>query len=136
MIYLTSTTESQQILIPNTYGFTPGAASQLLILSTVDLVEFEREYMSNGSYDARAFSAAFRISDPSGAQLTQDGRYIIFAVAFDTAPVVGSFEYRLIQAGKIVSGGCCLIGKYGEQTEVYEVPTVNYDMSIQYQQYD
>lgn len=136
MIYLTSTTESQQILIPNTYGFTPGVASQLLILSTVDLVEFEREYMSNGSYDSRAFSAAFRISDPSGAQLTPDGRYIIFAVAFDTAPVVGSFEYRLIQAGKIVSGGCCQVGRYGEEEGIYEVPVEQFDKTIQYEQYD
>ena len=136
MIYLESTTESQQILIPNAYGFTPGGEAQLLILSTVDLVEFARRYANGGSYDAAAFSSAFRIGTSDPVILTADGRYVKFVVAFDEAPQVGSYEYRLLQGGKLAGGGCCLIGKYGEQTEVYEVPTVDYEMTIQYQQYD
>lgn len=136
MIYLTSTTELQEILIPNVYGFTPGGECQLLILSTVDLVEFTKRYANGGSYDALAFSAAFRIGTSAPVTLTEDGRYVVFNVAFDQSPVVGSWEYRLLQDGKLVSGGCCQVGEYGEEQEIYEVPTVDYDRTIQYNQYD
>lgn len=136
MIYLQSTTERQQIMIPNAYGFRAGAESMLLILSTVDLVEFQKRYSTGGSFDAQAFSSAFRIGDSVAAQLTEDGLYVKYYVSFSEAPVVGSWEYRLLQDGKLVGGGCCLIGKYGEDQEVYEVPTVEYDRTIQYNQYD
>lgn len=136
MIYLQSTTERQQIMIPNAYGFRAGQEAMLYILSTVDLVEFEKRIANGGSFDALAFSAAFRIGEAVSAQLTEDGLYVRYYVGFNEAPVVGSWEYRLLQDGKLVGGGCCLIGKYGEDQEVYEVPTVEYDRTIQYQQYD
>lgn len=136
MIYLTNTTELQEIRIPNSYGFTAGVECRLLILSTVDLVEFDRRYANGGSYDAAAFSSAFRIGTSSPVTQTADGRYINFLVAFDTAPVVGSFEYRLLQGNKLVGGGCCQVGEYGEEEDIYEVPTEQYDRTIQYNQYD
>lgn len=132
MIYLTNTTELQEIRIPNAYGYAPGVECRLLILSTVDLVEFD----NGGSYDAAAFSSVFRIGTSSLVTLTEDGRYIDFLVAFDTAPVVGSFEYRLLQGDKLVGGGCCQVGEYGEEKDIYEVPTEQYDRTIQYNQYD
>ena len=136
MIYLTSTTERQAIMIPNAYGFRVGQESVLYILSTVDLAAWEEAYNNGGSFDARAFSSAFRIGGAVTAQLTEDGLFVRFYVQFDEAPMVGSWEYRLLQDGKLVGGGCCLIGKYGEDQEVYEVPTVEYDRTIQYNQYD
>ena len=136
MIYLTATTESQQIIIPNVYGFTAGVEAQLFILSTVDIVEWERRYQNGGSYDSRAFSSAFRIGDGSQATLTPDGRYVIFTVSFRTAPMVGSYEYRLMQGSQLVGGGCCQIGEYGEDGDIYEPDVTMYDKSIQYEQYD
>ena len=135
MIYLTSTTEQQTILIPNVYGFTPGMSAQILLLSTVDLVEFEKLYANGGSYDMEAFSAAFRIGTSEPVTLTEDGRYVIFKVAFDEAPLVGSFEYRLLQSDKLVSGGCCQIGAYDTEEDIYEPDVTMYDKTIQYEQY-
>ena len=136
MIYLASTTERQQIMIPNAYGFRVGQEAVLYILSTVDLVEFAKLIANGGSFDGMSFSAAFRIGDAVSAHLTPDGLYVKYYVGFDQAPVVGSWEYRLLQDGKLVGGGCCLIGKYGEAQEVYDVPTMDYDRTIQYNQYD
>lgn len=136
MIYLQSTTERQQIMIPNAYGFRVGQEAVLYILSTVDLVEFEKRIANGGSFDFESFSSAFRIGEAVAAQLTDDGLYVRYYVAFDQAPVVGSFEYRLLQDGKLVGGGCCQVGVYGEEQEIYEVPTVDYDRTIQYNQYD
>lgn len=136
MIYLTSTTERKTIMIPNAYGFREGGDAVLLLLSTVDLLEFERRIASGGSFDYEAFSSAFRIGEAAAAQLTADGLYVRYYVSFDRAPVVGSFEYRLLQDGTLVGGGCCQVGKYGEEQEIYEVPTEQFDKTIQYEQYN
>lgn len=136
MIYLQSTTVRQSIMIPNAYGFRAGKEAVLYIISTVDLAAWDDTIKSGGSFDARSFSAAFRIGYAVTAQLSADGLYIRYYVQFNVAPVVGSFEYRLVQDGKLVGSGCCQVGKYGEKQDIYEVPTVDYDRTIQYNQYD
>ena len=130
MIYIESTTEEQRIALPVPYGYEEGGDDvRLFILSTVDLKAFEvNRATEGGAFAFSSYSEAFRIGLPKDVTLTADGRYLILPVKFNNAPVVGSWEYRLIQGAKVLGGGCCQVGDYEPQVTQYDKP-------IQYEQY-
>lgn len=100
MIYLSNTSEEQQVMIPRN-GLTVGEQLTLEIRNTTSLVEESMQVEESGD----------------------SGMYALLAVSLPEGVPDGEYQYRLKDGDDMVSGGLLVIGHDSEPSQYEETIT-------------